>query len=111
MIGDRRHFASYQAIDPKDISSNFGAPSSTKCKDARKFKLSPKGSLNSDTRLDTIKSLKNTTFNNSKINKIGIHDYLKMKADNSAKTEPKKVHSSRMKISKMLFELDKDEQK
>ena len=72
-----------------------------------KSKFSPRGSINSDTRLETMKSIKFHTLNEGKNkSKIGIKQYIKHKSGSEIKesegSEPK-IHSSRMKTSKLLI--------
>jgi hypothetical protein len=67
-------------------------------------KLSPKGSMNSETRLETMKSIKNTTgYVSNQLNKLesafeyklNIDEYLKNKVEKHHSSKEKRPHSSR----------------
>lgn len=79
---------------------------------SKKLRVSPKGSINSETRLDTMKSLKVYTLNEGyKSNKISLKQYVKLKSNSDMfglnENQKPTTQSSRKKLSTLLFENEK----
>ncbi|CAI2379068.1 unnamed protein product [Moneuplotes crassus] len=98
----RRKFTSQGMIDTMELTrkppkkgttnSQVQFSSLTKVKSGGNFKFSPKGSLHSETKMQTRASQKTTSFN-SKLNRDVIKDYLKGKVDHSSSQDQSANHS------------------